>query len=83
MIFIPMNIPTPASLRRIRRKLDRQRIEAGKLHAHAQEVIARMYREGQSLRLSFDRRLGPTWNCRLAASEWTRRSPRWWSPIPM
>jgi hypothetical protein len=61
MIFIPMNIPTPASLRRIRRKLDRQRIEAGKLHAHAQEVIARMYSEGQSLRLSFDRRLGPTW----------------------
>jgi predicted transcriptional regulator len=54
-------IPTPASLSRIRRKLDRQRIEAGKLHAQAQAVIARMYSEGQAPRLSFDRRLGPTW----------------------
>jgi hypothetical protein len=55
-----MTIPTPASLRRLHRKLDRQRLAAGKLHAQAQAVIARMF-EGQSLRLIFDRRLGPTW----------------------
>jgi hypothetical protein len=56
-----MNIPTPASLRRLHRKLDRQRLDAGKLHAQAQAVIACMHDEGQTLRLVFDRRLGPLW----------------------
>src|SRR5262245_38854247 len=55
-----MTIPTPASLRRLHRELDRQRRKAGDLHARAQTVLARMY-EGQSLRFLFDRRLGPTW----------------------
>jgi hypothetical protein len=55
-----MTIPTPVSLRRIQRKLDRQRLKAGKLHALAQSVLARM-REGQCLRFFFDHRLGPTW----------------------
>jgi hypothetical protein len=35
--------------------------EAGRLHAQAQAVIARMYSEGQALRLTFNRGLGPTW----------------------
>src|SRR5262245_49549765 len=55
-----MNIPTPTSLRRLHRKLDRQRLNAGKLHTKAQAVLARIY-EGQSLRFLFDRRHGPTW----------------------
>ena len=55
-----MAIPTPASLRRLHGKLDRQRLKAGKLHAQAQSVLARM-REGQCLRFLFDHRLGPTW----------------------
>jgi hypothetical protein len=55
-----MSIPTPASLRRIHRKLDHQRLQAGELHAKAQAVLARMF-EGQCLRLLFDRRFGPTW----------------------
>ena len=33
--------------------------EAGRLHAQAHAVIARMYSEGQALRLN--RGLGPTW----------------------
>jgi hypothetical protein len=56
-----MNIPTPTSLRRLHHKLDRHRRQAGKLHAEAQAVLARMYSEDQSLRFLFDRRLGPTW----------------------
>jgi hypothetical protein len=55
-----MNISTPASLRRLHRKLDRQRLKAGELHAQAQAVLARMF-EGQCLRFLFDHRLGPTW----------------------
>jgi len=55
-----MTIPTPAGLRRIQRKLDRQRLKAGKLHAQAQSVLARMF-EGQCLRFFFDARRGPTW----------------------
>jgi len=55
-----MAIPTPVSLRRIQRKLDRQRLKAGELHAQARFVLACM-REGQCLRFLFDRRLGPTW----------------------
>src|SRR5262245_47104581 len=54
-----MTIPTPASLRRLHGKLERQRLKAGKLHAQAQSVLARM-REGQGLRLCLARRLGPT-----------------------
>ena len=53
-----MNIPTPASLRRIKRKLDQQRLKAGELHAQAKSVLARMF-EGQCLHFLFDRRLGP------------------------
>jgi hypothetical protein len=55
-----MTIPTVVSLRRLHRKLERQRLQAGKLHARAQVVIARMH-EGQSLRFLFDRRFGATW----------------------
>jgi hypothetical protein len=55
-----MNIPTPVSLRRIHRQLDRQRLKGGELHAKAEAVLARMY-EGQCLRLSFNRRAGPIW----------------------
>jgi hypothetical protein len=55
-----MNIPTPVSLRRLHRKLDRQRLKAGELHAEAQVVLARMF-EGECLRLTFIRRSGPTW----------------------
>ena len=55
-----MNIPTPASLRRLHHKLDRQRLKAGALHAKAQAVLNRMH-EGQSLHFHFDRRFGPTW----------------------
>lgn len=62
-----MNIPTPISLRRLQRKLDRQRLKAGELHAQAQAVLARMF-EGQCLHFFFDRRLGPTWQ--LSPSGW-------------
>jgi hypothetical protein len=55
-----MTIPTPASLRRIRRKLENQRLQAGVLHDKAQAVLARMF-EGQCLRLVFDRRRGSIW----------------------
>jgi hypothetical protein len=55
-----MSIPTPASLRRIHRKLEHQRLRAGELHDRAQAVLAKMF-EGQCLRLSFDRRRGSTW----------------------
>jgi hypothetical protein len=55
-----MAIPTPTSLRRIHRKLERQRLQAGELHDKAQAVLARIF-EGQCLRLLFDRRRGPTW----------------------
>jgi hypothetical protein len=55
-----MAIPTPASLRRIHRQLDRQRLNCCALHAKADAVLARMW-EGECLRLSFNRRAGPIW----------------------
>lgn len=55
-----MTIPTPASLRRLHGKLERQRLKAGKLHDRAQGVLARMW-EGQCLRFHFDRQRGPIW----------------------
>jgi hypothetical protein len=55
-----VTIPTPASLRRIHRKIENQRLQAGALHEKAQIVLSRMF-EGQCLRRVFDRRRGSIW----------------------
>jgi hypothetical protein len=56
-----MTIHTPGSVRRIQRKLDRQRLKAGKRHAEAQVVLGQM-RAGQCLQLLFLRAsVGSVW----------------------